>query len=221
MPFLPDVLLLGQFPLAVGALTGLVGGFFAFWLAGLAAQRAGTDVEAAKDLVFNLLAGGFLGAKLFYLAMDPAGHIVNPVSLVLFPYGPLAMPAGIAGGVIAAAWGLRRHPDRIGIVDTVAIPLVLGLSVALLGWKQPGSWAMAPSLVAAAVLAWVTVPKPSLRGGGQTAHTAVLAGLAVVLADLARPVSGLGGGVTTLQLGAAIMATAAWFWMRGKSQTSP
>jgi hypothetical protein len=200
MPFLPDVVMLGQFPLAVGALTGLLGGFAAYWLSGYAARHAGTDVEVAKDLVFNLLIGGFLGA--------------NPVALLLFPYGPLAVPAGIVGGLTAAVWTLRHHPDRTSIIDAVALPLVLGLGIALVGWKEPGSWALAPGLIAAALVTHLSAPKASMQRGGRAAHTIVLAGLAIVLADLARPVSGLGGGVTPLQLVAAIAATAAWFWLR-------
>jgi hypothetical protein len=217
MPFLPDAVLLGQFPLAIIALSGLLGGVVAYWLASYTAKRAGTDVEAAKDIVLNLLIGGVLGAKLLYLVLDPVGHFANPVLLLLFPYGPLTLPAGIVGGLAAVAWSLRHHPDRTGIIDAVAIPLAVGLGIALMGWKEPGSWAVAPSLIAAALVATVTAPKAPTRGGMQAAHTLVLAGLAVVFADLARPVGGLGGGITSLQWGAAITATGAWLWIRRKT----
>lgn len=217
MEFLPDVIMLGQFPLAVGALTGLLGGWAAYLCAGWSARRAGGDSEAAQDLILNLLIGGILAAKLLYVLLDLRGVIANPATLLLFPYGPLAVPAGLAGGIGLAAWNLRKRADWAAILDLAAAPAALGLTLAALGWKGPGSWAYAPALAVAAALAWLRLlRRPAAMGGvgSQTAWTVVLSALALATADLAHPAAGLVAGVTGLQLGAAIAASLAWVWSR-------
>lgn len=206
MPFLPDVIMLGQIPLAMVALTGLLGGLLAYWLTGWVARRAGADAEqvsAAQDIVPNLVVGGILGAKLVYVALDLPGHLANPGLLILFPYGPLALPAGLVGGLAAVALGLRRRPeDWLRLLDFAAAPLAAGLAIALAGWKAPGSWAFAPLVAFAAVtgLVW----------GPGFARTVVLVAGALTLADQARP----GGATTPLQVAAAVIGTGAWVWLR-------
>ncbi len=205
MPFLPDVVQLGSFPLSMLALTGIVGGLLAYYLARWSAGRSGADRQAAGDVVLNLFVGGVLAAKLFYLVTDLPGHFANPAMLILFPYGPAALPAGALGGAAAVAWGLRRRPDWRAVLNAAAAPLALGLAVAAAGWKAPGTWAFPPLLAAA-----------GLAGLGRTAPQAVLLACgALVLADLARPASAaLFSGISLLQLAAAAAGTAAWAWER-------
>lgn len=210
MSFLPDVIMLGQFPLATVALTGLAGGLVAYLLAGWAARRQGAAPGGAQDVVLNLLVGSLLGAKLIYVILDLPGYLANPVTLILFPYGPLALPAGAVGGAAGVALGLwrRPRPDRVAALDAAAVPLLLGLAVALLGWKEPGSWSFAPLMALAGGLAWWTGPGRRLGGA------VVLGACALVVADVTRPVAGLGGGVTLLQIIAALVGTGAWLWTR-------
>lgn len=205
MPFLPDVIMLGQMPLATVALTGLAGALLAYWLIGLLATRAGAgpgERSAAQDIVPDLAMGGILCAKLVYVALDPRAYLANPGLLILFPYGPLALPAGAVGALAAAAWGLRRRPDWQRLLDLAAAPLAAGLAVAMAGWQAPGSWAFAPALAVAAAAA--------LASRADAARTAVLVAGALTLADQARP----GFGTTPLQIAAAVAGTAAWYWVR-------
>lgn len=215
MNFLPDVILIGQFPLAVGALTSLLGGFLAFMASGWAARRQGLDSEAAQDGVLNLLIGGVLGAKALYVALDLPGHLANPITLILFPYGPLALPAGAAGGIALLVWGFRRRADRLQLLDAAALPLLLGLTISAAGWKGPGAWASLPALMlAAALIAWAGRRWEGAPPGHRTALTVVSAALALAAADTARPAPASPGGVTSLQLAMAAAATAAWLWTR-------
>ncbi|MDF2627766.1 MAG: thioredoxin family protein [Symbiobacteriaceae bacterium] len=159
MSFLPDVIMLGPVPLAAVALTGLAGGLLAYWLTGRAARRAGAapdEAGAAQDIVPNLFVGGVLSAKLVYVLMDPGAYLANPGLLVVFPYGPLALPVGLAGGVAAVAWGLRRRKDWPRLLDYAAGPLATGLAAALLGWRAPGAWAFSPLVAAAAAASMLT-----------------------------------------------------------------
>ncbi|HLN63609.1 MAG TPA: prolipoprotein diacylglyceryl transferase family protein [Symbiobacteriaceae bacterium] len=210
MPFLPDVLLLGQMPLATVALTGLFGGLLAYLLAGWFARREGSPPGPAQDLVANLFIGGVVAAKLVYVLLDPLAYLKNPVTLLLFPYGPLALPAGLVGGVAGVALGLRRNPAWKQALDQAAPPLALGLAIAVAGWKAPGSVAFAPAVLAAAVAAWATGLRPGRAPGLRGAQTLVVVAAALALADLARP----GGAISGLQVTAALAGTAAWWWWR-------
>lgn len=218
MNWLPDVVMLGQFPLAISALTALAGGLTAYLLAGWSARRTGLDPGAPQDLVLDLVVGGLLGAKLVYVLLDLPGYLANPLTLVIFPYGPLALPAGAAGAAAAAAWGLRRRRnDTSAILDAAAAPLLAGAALAAAGWKGPGAWAYAPLLGLAAAAAFGGRLAPSARRPGTAAaRTLTLAACAAVLADLARPAApgGLPGGVSLYQAAAALLGTGAWLWTR-------
>lgn len=205
MSFLPDVILLGQFPLTVLVLTGAAGGLLAHLLAGWLSSRAATPAEPAQDVIVNAVIGGIAGAKLLYVLVDLPGYLANPAALLVFPFGPLALPAGVVGAAAGVAWGLRRQEGRLSVLDRAAAPLLIGLAVAVAGWHGPGSWAFAPALlVAGGVALWL-----SLKGGSpgvSAAQSVVLGALALVVADLARPAGNFG-------LAATVAGTAAWAWL--------
>jgi hypothetical protein len=218
MEFVPDVLMLGQFPLAMVALLGLLGGTAAYLMSGWLARRDGQKPDTAQDVVVNLLIGAVVGAKVIYVLLDVRSYIANPGTLLLFPYGPLALPAGLAGGAVAVALGLRRTPGRLAALDLAAAPLALAGAIGAAGWHAPGSWAFAPALAVAAVAALAfALLRPAPAGapaqapppGARAAATIILVAAALALADVARP-TGSGG---SLQLAAAMAGTAAWLWL--------
>ena len=170
---------------------------------------------ARQDLLVDLLLGGVIGAKLLYVLRAPTDLLTNPLSLLIPPQGPLAGLGALAGAVLAGAWALRRRPDRLALLDRVAAPLALGLSVAAMGGRGPGAWASAPALALAALAAWLLARRPQ-PSGHRTAHTAILACLALAVADLARPAAAaaLFAGISLTQLLAAFIATGLWVWTR-------
>jgi hypothetical protein len=211
MHFLPEVIQLGQIPLAVGVLTGLLGALLAYWLAGRLGKPLGVT-GAAQDLVLNLAIGGFLGAKLVYILLDPMAYLKHPLNLLLFPYGPLALPAAILGGLAGAAWGLRRQQGALAVLDAAVPALILGLAAASLGWKGPGHQAFFPLLLLAGAGALILV-RISLRPGQRAAAAAVMAACALVIADLFRP--GIWpSGISPLQWATATAGTLAFLGYR-------
>lgn len=214
MPFLPDVILLGAIPLPFGAVTGLLGLLLAYLLIGRQKSEA-SQVEAGRELVLHLMIGGILTAKLIYVLRDPLSYVENPAALLIFPYGPIALPAGALGGLSLAVWGLRTRPDRLTVLDQAAVPLLTGLALAATGLTGPGLWAFAPLLLIAALLTWALTRRQSgLAPGSQFAVSVIMAAAALVAADLARPTPGLAGGITGLQLTAALVGTGAWAWIQ-------
>ncbi|HEY3366528.1 MAG TPA: prolipoprotein diacylglyceryl transferase family protein [Symbiobacteriaceae bacterium] len=218
MNFLPDVIQLGSFPIDIRTLMGLLGLVLAYLVAGLlpgGLSPAGAR-EGAQDLVLDLAIGGILGAKLLDVALNPAGYLANPLALLVFPFGPLALPAGLVGGAVAVARSLWRRPDRLAVLDATAVPLALGLALDALGFRGPGAGAFA-SLLGVAALAALTTVRLVLPPGHRAAFTTVLVACALALADIARPGVSLVGGVSGLQLAAALAGTCAWLWTRRKS----
>jgi hypothetical protein len=198
---MPQVVMIGQFPLAIGVVFGLVGSLVAYLLA-----------RQGKELLLDLLFGGFVGAKLLYFILDPLGYLKNPVMLLLFPYGTKALPAAMAGALLLGAWGLRKTPERLRTVDAATVPAGLGLAVAAIGWTGPGAWAFAPALGTAALFAFLAGRRPGLAPGLATAQTLVLIACALTLADVARPNQQLVAGISLFQLSAAVIGTLAWLW---------
>lgn len=219
MNFLPDVLLLGNFPIDIRTLTGVVGIAVAFVLAGwrgwshlVGGSAADPSVASrAADLVLNLAIGGILGAKLIYVLSEPAAYVANPALLLLFPFGSLGL-AGAALGVTAAlTLGLWRESDRLAVVDHAALPLSFGAVVAMMGNKAPGGLAFL-GLVTAAAIGALFAARFAKTPGHRAANTLLLVSAALVLADLFRPAPGAVAGITGLQVTAAVVGTAAWVW---------
>lgn len=220
MPFLPDVIQIGSFPLDTTALTGLIGGLVAYLLAGWLARRAGAEPGGPQDVVLDLALGGIVAAKLVDLVLDPGGLLANPGTLLLFPHGPYVLPIGAVGGLLLVLWGLRRRSDRLAILDQAAAPLVLGLAVALAGWKAPGTWAFTPLMLVAGLITLATL-RSATAPGHRMGYAVILASCALVLADLLRPGVGGFGGISPLQLTAAILGTGAWFATRPAKKQDP
>lgn len=211
MPWVPDVIMLGQFPLAMVAVLSLLGGTLAYWLSGWLARREGHSSEAVHDVVVNLIVGGVISAKLVYVVLDPAGYWQNPLALLIFPYGRLGVLAGLLGGAVVVAWTLRRNPDRLTVLDLASAPLVLAAAVGSAGWHSPGSWAFAPALLmaGAGALAFSLLGRAPAPGH-RAAQSLIVVAFALAVADLARP----GGATTNLQWAAALAGTAAWLWLQ-------
>ena len=173
MPFLPDVVMIGSMPLAFGAVTGLLGVLLAYLMIGWPKGDA-DELDAARDVVISLLVGGLLTAKLLYVVKDPLSYVANPAALLIFPNGPVALPAGAIGGIALVAWSLRKLPNRLAVLDRAALPLAAGMALAAAGLKGPGLWTFTPMLLGAALATWVISRRlPDRRPGDRFAVAGV------------------------------------------------
>ncbi|WP_148205442.1 prolipoprotein diacylglyceryl transferase family protein [Symbiobacterium thermophilum] len=225
--WLPESVPLGPAALPTRALLWLAGVLLAAAVAGVPrpvtdARRSAAEAESdpgpslrARELVLNLAVGGVLGAKLLYVLMDPGAYVRSPALLLAFPYGRLALPGAVAGGLALSLWGLRGVPDSATVWDRALPGLLLGAGVGALASPDPADWALGPALLAAGLL---SLGLSRLAGPpGDGAVTALLLGaLAVTLADLARPSAGP-AGITPVQLLAAVVATLAWIRQRRRT----
>lgn len=210
MPRLPDVIPVGPFPLPTLPLALLLGAYLFLYLAGRWAKGWGLDRAWVDQVAYRALVGAAVGAKLAEVLRSPASFVASPRLLVSVPLGSLPLAAALLGAVLWAAPALRRHRSQWPrVLDAMAIPFGLGLSVAALGSGQAHSLLLAVALLLATGALAILRPQAAFHG-----HTAlgamVLGSLALVTADLFRPAPTLTGGLTTMQLWTAAVGLAAY-----------
>ena len=92
------------------------------------AQRFNIAKEFIFDLVFWLMTGGILGARLFYIASNFSFFAQNPVEMVMIQRGGLSWQGGLVLGCLTGIWFTRKNK--------ISLPLVLDLSAPYLALGQ-------------------------------------------------------------------------------------
>jgi len=87
------------------------------------------DYEAISDLVFGLILGTILGARIGYILFyDFDSFAGNPARIIRLWEGGLSFHGGLIGVVLASAWFVRKH--RVGLVhllDALALGVPFGI----------------------------------------------------------------------------------------------
>lgn len=207
---LPDVIELGPLPLATGILMAAVGAALFLWWLTRKARRLGMDGDLAGDLASGTILAGLAGVKIFDVVLSPGVHLQSPGLLLVLPTGLRAWTGALLGAAACLAYyRLRKGADLPAYADVAAVPLLGSLAVVMLG--RP--WPHAPAVAAALLLAAGALHR--LRE--HAAFTGHLALGAVVLGALAFVVTDFfaqGGprvlGFSIVQMGAALLGTAAY-----------
>lgn len=112
---------------AVGFLAGLAA-------AGAAAKRAGCSKDLVNDAGLPLLAGGLLGARLFYVLFHAGEFAGAPADIFKVWRGGLMWQGGLLGGVLAGILYFRRKKVPLGTAADVFAPgLALGQAFGRIG----------------------------------------------------------------------------------------
>ncbi|MEX2583555.1 MAG: prolipoprotein diacylglyceryl transferase [Gemmatimonadota bacterium] len=87
------------------------------------------DYEAIGDLVFALILGTILGARIGYILFyDFASFADNPARILRIWEGGLSFHGGLAGVVLAAAWFVRKHRiNFISLLDSLSLGVPSGI----------------------------------------------------------------------------------------------
>jgi phosphatidylglycerol:prolipoprotein diacylglycerol transferase len=115
--------------------------------------RKGEPTDLAWAMVVFALAGGLLGARLNLALGHPQAFAAAPVSFLVSRSG-FVWYGGLAGGVLATLWPIRRwRVPWASAADTAAPALALGLAIGRIGchlagdgdWGTPSAvpWAVA------------------------------------------------------------------------------
>jgi phosphatidylglycerol:prolipoprotein diacylglycerol transferase len=115
--------------IAVGFISGIL-------LSSWAAKRKGLPSGAVSDFALWAIIAGLVGARLYYIAFSGEfiAHLKNPLRLLAFWEGGLAIHGGVLGGLLAAILYARRGKLSFWKLADVLTPgLLLGHAVGRIG----------------------------------------------------------------------------------------
>jgi phosphatidylglycerol:prolipoprotein diacylglycerol transferase len=239
----PEIHVLGVTVQSFGLMLAL-GFIVAGVLAGVYLRELGRPVDWSYEMVFAALAGGIVGARLWWVAGnwsqargDALGSLLSGAGLVWY--------GGALGGALAVmAWARRRGVLDLVTLDVAAVPLAAGYAIGRIGCQLAGDgdygsdwngpWAMTyphgtvPTTVPVhptpvyetlamglvAILLWRH--RHRWRPGTLFALYLVLAGTERFLVEFVRRNAAVLAGLTQPQLISLVLIAAGggWLWMR-------
>ena len=98
------------------------------------ALKRGISAEIIYDLVFWIVLGGILGARIFYIVISWESFSHNLLEMVMINHGGLAWQGGFLGGIIAGIGFVRVKKLSLRMVlDLTAPYIALGQSIGRTG----------------------------------------------------------------------------------------
>lgn len=118
----PTLFRIGHFHVATYGAVVAVAFMAAGWLAARGYRERGIAGDEAWNLVWYALIGGFVGAKLYYVALHGPSALLSRSGMVWY--------GGLIGGALAVSWGIHRRalPFRVTL-DVLAPSLALGHAI--------------------------------------------------------------------------------------------
>jgi len=103
------------------------------WIVQVRLREEGLDPELAPTLLLYVMAGGILGAKL-YFAVDVSLRTGQPFSALLFSRDGITFYGGLIGGTLAGALGTRIHGAPVKtLADCCAVGGAVGQAIGRVG----------------------------------------------------------------------------------------
>lgn len=204
-------------------------------------KELGKPVDWAYEMTFAALAGGIVGARVYYLVQHWS-DVSDDLLGNLFSGSGLVWYGGAIGGALAVcAWARWRGFLSLVLLDVAAVPLALGYAIGRIGCQLSGDgdygrasdvpWAMSypdgtvptneevhPTPVyetlAMGLVAWLLWQwRDRFRPGVLFALYLVLAGLERFLVEFVRRNEDTVGGLTTAQVESLVLMLAGVAWI--------
>ena len=144
---------IGPFPLRAYALCILTGVFVAVWWSGRRYEARGGNRDTILDIALLAVPAGIVGARVYHVLSSPDAYFGPHGDLSLIPQiwrGGLGIWGGIAAGVAAGAWLVRRRELRLApVADAVAPALLVAQAIG-----RFGNWFNQELFGAATTLPW-------------------------------------------------------------------
>ncbi|MBI5797870.1 prolipoprotein diacylglyceryl transferase [Candidatus Woesearchaeota archaeon] len=95
-----------------------------------ARHKIGLSKDDTYDLVFYLMIGDVVGARLFHvLFWEPAYYFANPLKILYVWEGGLAFHGGLVGLLIAGYWfSKKKNFSFLKMADVLTVPALIGLA---------------------------------------------------------------------------------------------
>lgn len=147
----PNILELGPFVLAWHGVLTVVAIAVAVWIMQIGFRERGISMAGIDSFVLLSIAGGIIGARVFYLLDHLDFYIDNPGEALKINEGGLAIYGAVIGGFITVAiisW-LRKYPF-LKVIDSIAPGLVVAQAIGRIGcaingdaWGAETDWPFA------------------------------------------------------------------------------
>lgn len=129
MSFFPNsktFIQIGSLSIAWYAVCILTGAVIAYLLGRYNFKKIGYDPEVLSDYFFGVLFTGIIGARLWYVIfMWNELYAKNPLEIIMFRHGGLAIQGGLITGVIFSLWYFKRHQIDYMVAGDAIMPGVL------------------------------------------------------------------------------------------------
>ena len=107
-----------------------------FYLAIKRAPKYGVELKQAEDLLFWLIIGGFIGARLYHVLSSFNYYYIHPSDIIKVWNGGLSIYGAVIGGLITL-WVYRKlstsHYSLLTLLDWLAPSLALGQIIGRFG----------------------------------------------------------------------------------------
>ena len=129
MTFFPDgktFVQIGGFSIAWYAICIITGAFIAYKLGQYNFKKIGYNKEILSDYFFGLMITGVIGARIWYVIfMWNELYAQNPIDIIMFRNGGLAIQGGIFVGLIFSWWYFKKHAIDFMVAADAIMPGVL------------------------------------------------------------------------------------------------
>lgn len=130
----------------LGPITIYSYGFFiaAAFLAGISratyeAKTYGLDYRLVSDAAFYVILTSIIGARFFYILINPTYFAAHPLEMLMFWKGGLVFSGGVIAGALGGAWYLRKKGQNLlSWLNVFAPALALGQGIGRIGCLAAG-----------------------------------------------------------------------------------
>ena len=107
-----------------------------FYLAVKRSSAYGVSAKQAEDILFWVIVGGFIGARLYHVLSSAGYYAQNPIDILKVYNGGLSIYGAVLGGIITL-WVYTRlvtcHLSLVTLLDWLAPSVVLGQIIGRFG----------------------------------------------------------------------------------------
>ncbi len=146
----PVIFAIGPLEVRWYGLVYALGFLLAGWWLGKNKDKLGLETEENWDLVFYLLVGGIIGARLFEIFWEPSYYLGNLLNIFKIWQGGMSFHGGFVGGTLGAWLFCKKKKVYFAkIVDVLSLPFILALAIGrianfinseLVGRAWSGAW---------------------------------------------------------------------------------
>lgn len=130
----PILFYLGSFPVHAFTVFMIAGLAVGLWLVPRCAHRAGLQRSGLRSVFLLVFIAGWIGSRLFFAALNFSDVSEHPAVFFALTGREGVWFGGLVAGVFAAAWFANRSKLEFWrLLDTAAIPVLLGTAIGRIG----------------------------------------------------------------------------------------